>query len=147
MKVIFVKNVPKVGKIGEIKDMPDGYVRNFLLPKGFAIIATPQAISKLEQSRNEIKVDKEVQLSLFKKNLEAINDSEIIITAVSNEKGHLFQAIHAKDIITAIKKQCKVVLDEEYIKLKEPLKQIGTFLVVVEALGMTESIKVTIAKK
>ncbi len=127
--------------------MPDGYVRNFLLPQKYAVLATPEAIKKLEQSRNEVRIEKEVQTNLFKKNLEAINDAKIVIKAVANDKGHLFKAIHPKDIAYAFKKDCKIIIDESYIKLKEPLKQTGTFLVSIEALGMTESITVTIEKQ
>ena len=49
MKVIFIKNVPKVAKIGEVKDQPDGYVRNFLLPQKLAILATPDALAKIKE--------------------------------------------------------------------------------------------------
>ncbi len=146
MKVIFIKNVPKVGKIGEIKEMPDGYVRNFLLPQKYAVIATKEAVLKLENSRNEIRVEKQVQKELFRKNMDAINDANITISAVANEKGHLFKAVHGKDIASALKKQCRIIISEEFIKLDEPLKQLGTFLVTIEALGMSENIKVNIIK-
>jgi large subunit ribosomal protein L9 len=144
MKVIFVKNVPKVGKIGEVKEQPDGYVRNFLLPKGFAVIATPQAIAKLEQKKSEIRVEKEVQTDLFKKNLASVKGLGVTIEAKTSKQGSLFKAIHAEDIADALKKQCHVTISEEYIKLKSPIKQNGTFDIPVEALGMKEIIVVNI---
>lgn len=146
MKVIFTKNVPRVGKIGEIKDQPDGYVRNFLLPKGMAVIATPVAIKKLEQEKNEIRVGKEVQTDLLKKNLAAVNGLGVTITAKTNEQGSLFKAIHSKDISEALKKQCHVNISEEYIKLPTPIKQNGTFEILVEAMGLSEKITVNIVK-
>ena len=144
MKVIFVKNVPKVGKIDEIKEQPDGYVRNFLLPKGYAVLATPEAIKKLEYTKSEIRVGKEVQSDLFKKNLAAIQGMGVTISAKTNEQGSLFKAIHAKDIVEALKKQCHVMIDEEYIKLPAPIKQNGTFQISIEALGHKESITVEV---
>jgi large subunit ribosomal protein L9 len=144
MKVIFTKNVPRVGKIGEIKDQPDGYVRNFLLPKGFAIIATPEAMQKLERERSEIKVERDVQLDLFKKNLLSIKGVGVTIIAKTNEKGSLFKAIHERDIVEALKKQCHITIAPEFIKLPIPIKQNGTFNVQIEALGITESIVVNI---
>ena len=146
MKVIFIKNVPKVGKINEIKDQPDGYVRNFLLPQKLAIIATPEAIKKLQQSQSEIKVMKEIEKDLFQKNLRAVNGVGVTISAKANESGHLFSGIHSKEISEALKKQHHITMSPEYIKLDEPIKQLGTFLVSIEALGLSESITVNVVE-
>ncbi len=146
MKVIFIKKVPKVGNINDIKDQPDGYVRNFLVPKGLAIIATPEAIKKLEQSQNQVRVVKEVQSDLFRKNLRAVSGTGVTIAAKTNEQGSLFKAIHAKDIAEALKKQHQIIINEEFIKLAEPIKHNGTFSVSIEALGMKESINVEVVK-
>ena len=127
MKVIFIKNVPKVGKIGEIKEQPDGYIRNFLLPKKFAILATPEAIKRIEQSKNEIRVEREVQTDLFRKNIQAINGMTVTIVAKTNEQGSLFKAIHEKDIVEALKKEHRVIIAEEYIKIPGHIKSNGTF--------------------
>lgn len=144
MKVIFLKKVPKVGNINEIKDQPDGYVRNFLLPKGLAIIATPEAIKKLERSQNEVRVVREVQTDLFKKNLRAVSGVGITIQAKTNEQGSLFKAIHPKDIAEALKKQHQITISEDFIHLAEPIKQNGTFSVSIEAMGMKETITVNV---
>jgi large subunit ribosomal protein L9 len=144
MKVIFIKKVPKVGNINDIKDQPDGYVRNFLVPKGYAVIATPEAIKKLERSQNEIKVGREVQTDLFKKNLRSVSGVGVTIVAKTNDQGSLFKAIHAKDIAEALKKQHQIIIAEEFIKLAEPIKHNGSFTVSVEALGLKEEITVEV---
>ncbi len=146
MKVIFIKKVPKVGNINDIKEQPDGYVRNFLLPKGYAIIATPEAIKKLERSQNEVRVVREVQSDLFRKNLRAVAGVGVTIAAKTSEQGSLFKAIHAKDIAEALKKQHQITITEEFIKLAEPIKRDGTYTVSIEALGMKENIQVEIVK-
>ena len=146
MKVIFIKKVPKVGNINEIKEQPDGYVRNFLLPKGFAIIATPEAIKKLERTQNEVRVVKEVQTDLFKKNLRAVSGVGVALSAKANEQGSLFKAIHQKDIAEALKKQHQITIAEEFIRLAEPIKHTGEYSVSIEAMGMKESIVVTVSK-
>ena len=146
MKVIFIKKVPKVGNINDIKDQPDGYVRNFLLPKGYAVIATPEAIKKLERSQNEIRVVKEVQTDLFQKNIRSLAGVAVTIKAVANDQGNLFKAIHAKDIVAMLKKDHQITIGEEYIKLPEPIKHLGEVSVTVEAMGIKESIKVTVTK-
>ncbi len=144
MKVIFVKKVPKVGNIGDIKEQPDGYVRNFLLPQGYAVIATPQAIQKLEQKANELKAGKEIQADLFRKNLRAVNGAGVTISVKTNDKGSLFKSVSARDIADALKKQHKITIDDEFIKLAEPIKHAGEFTVSVEAKGMKEEIVVKV---
>ena len=147
MKVIFIKNVPKVGKIGEIKEQPDGYIRNFLLPKKFAILATPEAIKRIEQSKNEIRVEREVQTDLFRKNIQAINGMTVTIVAKTNEQGSLFKAIHEKDIVEALKKEHRVIIAEEYIKIPGHIKSNGTFKIGVEAMGVKEQITLNVVSR
>lgn len=147
MKVIFLKNVPKVAKINDIKEQPDGYVRNFLVPKGFAIIATPEAIKRLERAQNEIRVSKEIQTDLFKKNLRAVEGMAVTISAKANDKGHLFQAIHAKDIVEALKKEHQVRIAPEYISIANPIKELGTFKAIAEAMGIKEEITVNVVSQ
>ena len=147
MKVIFIKNVPKVGKIDEIKEQPDGYVRNFLLPKKFVILATPEAVKKLQQAKDTIRVDREVQTDLFKKNIHAINSMTITIKAKTNEQGSLFKAIHEKDIVEALKKEHQVFIDPQYIHIKEPIKQNVEFKVEIKALDMREEITVNVVSQ
>ncbi len=147
MKVIFIKNVPKVAKIGDIKDQPDGYVRNFLLPKKFAILATPEAIKKIEQAQNQIRVVKEVQTDLFKKNLKAVDGMAVTLVVKTNTQGSLFKAIHEKDITNALKKEHQVIISEEYVHMDSPIKHTGTFPVIVEAMGIRETIMVNVIKE
>jgi len=144
MKVIFVKDVPRIGRKNDVKEMPDGYVRNFLLPRALAIIATPEALKKLERSKSEIVVEKALQGDLFKKNLRAVAGVGVTIAVKTNEQGHLFSAVHEKDIAEALKKEHRAIIDEEFIKLSEPIKFTGTFTVFVEALGMKEEITVNV---
>jgi large subunit ribosomal protein L9 len=144
MKVIFIKNVPKVGKINEIKEQPDGYVRNFLLPKKFAILATPEAVKKLQQAKDVIRVDREVQNDLFRKNIHAIDSMTVTIRAKTNEQGSLFKAVHEKDIVEALKKEHQVFIDPQYIHIKDPIKHNGEFKVDIVALDMKETITVNV---
>ncbi len=144
MKVIFVKNVLKIGKIDEIKEQPDGYVRNFLLPKGLAVLATPEAVRKLEERRSQVRVSKEVRTDLLRKNIAAIEGARVTIRAKANDKGHLFQAIHAKDIVAALAKEHKAMVGEEYVKLAMPIKEVGEHAARIEALGVSETITVDV---
>ena len=140
MKVIFIKDVKGIGRKNEIKDQPDGYARNFLIPKGIAIPATPEGIKKVERAQNEIRVEREVQTDLFKKNIQSVNGTNVTIRAKTNDHGSLFKAIHAKDIAAALKKDHHIIIDENFIKLPSEIKQNGTFTIYIEAMGLKEPI-------
>ncbi len=144
MKVIFIKDVKGIGRKNEIKDQPDGYARNFLIPKGIAIAATPDGIKKVERAQNEIRVEKEVQTDLFKKNIQSVNGTNVVIKAKANGQGSLFKAIHERDIVATLKKNHHIIIEESLIKIPEQIKQTGVFTVYVEAMGLKESIKVEI---
>lgn len=144
MKVIFIKDVKGIGRKNEIKDQPDGYARNFLIPKGIAIAATPDGIKKVERAQNEIRVEKEVQTDLFKKNIQSVNGTNVVIKAKANGQGSLFKAIHERDIVATLKKNHHIIIEESLVKIPEQIKQTGVFTVYVEAMGLKESIKVEI---
>jgi len=125
MKVIFLQDVPRVGKKYDIKEVNDGYATNFLLPKKFAEIATPKTIALLEIRQKEIVIEREVQESLLLKNLEEIQGKSVTIKAKADEKGHLFSGIHKKEIIKEMKTQHHADISEEYLVLEKPIKEVG----------------------
>ena len=145
MKVILLKNVPKVGKKDEIKDVPDGYVRNFLLPQKLALIATPEEVKKLERAQNEVRVGHEIQSDLFKKNLRSVHGVGVTIAAKTNGEGSLYKAVGVKDVVAALKKEHHIVIEENLVHM-EPTKHTGTFKATVQALGMKEEIQVTVVQ-
>jgi len=94
MKVIFLKDIPRVGKRYDVKEINDGYAMNFLLPRKLAEIATPKAIIELEKRKKEIIVEREIQEDLLLRNLEEIkNKLEKSDIAIDNAKNiHEFVA-------------------------------------------------------
>lgn len=143
MKVILLKNVPKIGKMNEIKDLPDGYVRNFIIPQKLGIIATPDAVNKLQHAQSEAKVGREIQSDLFKKNLRSVHGVGVTIAAKTNAEGHLYKAVGPKDIAAALKSEHHIVIEEKYIHV-DPIKQTGTYTARVEALDVKEQIEVIV---
>src|SRR3989344_1094362 len=109
MQVIFLQDIPRVGKKYDIKKVSDGYAVNFLFPKKWAVKATAEAIAEIERRKKEIVIEREVQEDLLIKNLDEIKDKIIIIKAKADEKGHLFSAIHEKMLVEAIEKQIKEI--------------------------------------
>ncbi|MFA5791602.1 MAG: 50S ribosomal protein L9 [Candidatus Paceibacterota bacterium] len=132
MKVIFLQDVARVAKRYDIKEVNDGYAMNFLFPRKLAELATLKAITELEKHKKEIVVEREVQENLLIKNLEEIKEKIIIIKSKANEKGHLFSAIHKKEIVLEMKKQQHADIGEEFIILEKPIKEIGEFEIPIE---------------
>lgn len=125
MKVIFLQDVPRMGKRHDIKEVNDGYAMNFLFARKLAELATPKAISELEKRKKNIEIEREVQEDLLMKNLEEIKGKVLNIKAKADEKGHLFSGIHKKEIAEEMKKQNHADIAEEFIALEKPIKEIG----------------------
>jgi large subunit ribosomal protein L9 len=144
MKVIFLKDVPRVGKRYEVKNVNDGYALNFLLPHKMVELATPKALKELETKKREIVVERQVQEDLLLRNLEELKGKTITITSKANEKGSLFSAIHKKEILEAMLKQHKATLSEESIILDKPIKETGEFDIPVEVNKKKSSFKLLV---
>jgi len=146
MKVIFLKDVPRVGKRHDVKNVNDGYAVNFLFPGGLAEMATPKTISELEKRKKEIIIEKEVQESLLEKNLAEIKGKIITLKAKADPKGHLFSAIHKKEIVEALKKEHKVEIGEAYLVLERPVKELGEFEIPVEIKNKKTSFQLIVER-
>ncbi len=135
MKVIFLKDVPRVGRKNDVKEVNDGYALNFLLPNKLAIRGTPEAIKQLELKQKGIIIEKQIQEDLLLKNLKELEGKIISFKEKANEKGHLFKSIHAKEIVEALKKEHHVDIEESIIKLEKPIKELGEIKVPIEING------------
>ncbi len=133
MKIIFLKDVPRAGKKWDVKNVSDGYARNLLIPKGLAQEATESRVRDLLIRQKELAEMKEVDLNILHKNLEALSGKTVTIVVQANEKGHLFKGIHQKEIAETLKKELRVDIVPNMIKLDEPVKSVGKQTVVVEA--------------
>lgn len=147
MKVILLKDVPKLGKKYDIKEVNDGYARNMLFPKDLAEVATPQAIARLEKHQNTIRVFKEVEENLLLKNLAELSGLTITLKEKANEKGHLFSSIHTDEIVNALKREHRVDISPDIINLDKPIKELGTFSVPISVKGKKGSFTLIIEKQ
>ncbi len=144
MKVILRKDIPKVGKRGEVREVNDGYARNFLFPHGFAEMATPEALSSLEKIKKVALIEKEIQHDLLRKNLKELEGVTVKIVRPANEKGHLFSSIHREDILLALKKDHHIEMASESLVMERPLKELGVFTLNVETAGQKATFTVLV---
>ncbi|MFA7216859.1 MAG: 50S ribosomal protein L9 [Candidatus Paceibacterota bacterium] len=135
MKVILLKDIPKIGKKFDIKNVSDGYALNFLIPRKLAELATVEATTKIELIKKADLSERKIQDELLEKDILALNNLVINITSKANEKGHLFAGIDKTEIMKEILTQTRINLPENYILLDKPLKEIGEHKIKVEVLG------------
>jgi len=146
MKVIFLKDVQRVGKKNDIKEVNDGYAINFLFPNKLAEMATLEAVSMLQKRQKEIVVEREIQDDLLMKNLEQIKGKVITIKGKANEKGSLFSAVNKKQIKEELEKEHKIEIGEDFIILEKPIKEIGEFEIPIEIKHKKSSFKLRIER-
>lgn len=126
MKVILLKDVKGTGKKGEMKEVSDGYARNFLLPKKMAIVADNTAVKELNEKNKaaENKAQKEYEAAVeLGKKMEEMN---IVIYSKAGDGGRLFGSITSKDIAEQLKKQHDIVVDKRKVLLNEPIRVLGS---------------------
>ncbi|MDA8229511.1 MAG: 50S ribosomal protein L9 [Desulfitobacterium hafniense] len=128
MKVILKADVKSLGKKGQVLEVADGYARNFLFPRGWAVEATMGAINDLAQK----KASEEKKKAKEKQDAEALasklNSLIIKVVTKTGEGGRLFGSVTSKEIAEALKQQHGIDLDKRRLELKEPIKNLGTFV-------------------
>ncbi|MGY3766765.1 50S ribosomal protein L9 [Vagococcus vulneris] len=127
MKVIFLQDVKGKGNKGDVKDVAVGYAQNFLLKKGLAVEATPQALSEL-QGKNKAKAREEaeeLQEAVKLKDIIETEGFEVTLRSKAGEDGRLFGSIPSKQIAEALLKQHDIKVDKRKMDLNQPIKSLG----------------------
>ena len=148
MKVILKQDIKGVGKKDQVINASDGYARNFLLPKGLAVVADSTNMSNLK-SKNEANVYKKNQeLENAKSIANKLDATTLKIKAKVGDNGKLFGGITSKEISEHLKKDFNVEVDKKKIVLNENIKQIGTTLVQVKLYeGVVAKLKVMVEEQ
>ena len=127
MKVVLLQDVKSIGKKGELKEVSDGYGRNFLLPRKLAKEANAQAMNELKnaEAAKEYKIKTETEKA--QKNAAELSGKTVKIYAKAGQGGKLFGSVTAKELAEEIKKQFGVEVDKRKIALENDIKAYGTF--------------------
>ena len=148
MKVILLKDVKGTGKKGEIKEVSDGYARNFLLKKGVAVEANQANMKELDEkskSKERKALIEYEEAVLLGKQMEEIN---IQIEVKAGEGGRLFGSITSKEIAEQLKKQKNLDIDKRKILMDEPIRTLGsTFVEIKLHQKVTTKIRVDVKEK
>ena len=127
MKVIFNQDVKGQAKKGELKEVSDGYARNYLFPRKLAQAATADNLNKykLQEKAKAAQIAKEkAQAEEYAKKLEGV---QVMIKAKSGGKGKLFGAVTSQEISDALKEQCGMEIEKNKIVQSEPIKSFGNY--------------------
>ena len=145
MKVIFLQDVPSVAKAGEIKEVADGYGRNFLIPKKLALLASPSALGTMEaQLRAEAKNQGQIRGELVEL-ANQLEGKEVVLKARVGAEGRLYGSVTSADIAAELDSAGGVVIDKRKIEIDEPIRQLGSYEVAIRlAQDIMPKINVTV---
>ncbi|MBR4058195.1 MAG: 50S ribosomal protein L9 [Oscillospiraceae bacterium] len=127
MKVIFKTDVRGQGKKGEMKEVSDGYARNYLLPKGLAEAATQDNLNAMRLRDAAKKKQMEKEKALAQENAKKLESIVVKIPAKAGDKGRLFGSVTSKEISEALKAQHGIEIEKNKIVQAEPIKSFGSF--------------------
>lgn len=141
MKIILLQDVAKVGKHGALVDVASGY-GSFLISQHKAQLATQTAVETFTKQQAKKSKDALIKKNELEYLIHSLQGVTILYAAKTNEQGHLFAALHCKDIVQILKEKHNVAISEKMITLENPIKEIGDHSVVVS--GGKERVKLTL---
>lgn len=132
MVVILKRDIKGTGKAGDIVKVSDGYARNMLIPKGWAIEATKGNINTLEKVKAKQAEEEAARKASAQELAKKIEEIEVCIETKAGEGGRLFGSITSKDVCEALKTQHNVAIDKKKLQMSQPIKALGTFSVKIK---------------
>jgi large subunit ribosomal protein L9 len=132
VKIVLRSDVSGIGRKGDVREVANGYARNYLLPRGLAFKATPGVEAQAEGMRLARSLKQASELADAKVLAEALGASPLRIAVRAGKEGKLFGSVGSSDIVSAISKQLGLSIERRQIDLPEPIKAVGTYQVPVE---------------
>ncbi len=145
MKVVFLEDVPNVAEAGEMKEVADGYGRNFLIPRKLAVLADAKAANIIEaQLKKKARIQAETEAEM-RELAQQMEGKEVILKARSGAKGQLYGSITTTEIAEELSKSTGLVVDKRGMELEEPIRQVGSYEIAIRLTkDIVPKIKVTI---
>ena len=145
MKIILLRDMAKLGKRGEVKEVADGYAMNVLIKKGDALQATPSELMKWKAKEASQQHKKELASSQFAVLVDTLRKNPIIITGKkADTKGQLFASIKDVDIVDAIFEATKTSVDPKQIIIQTPIKSLGKHTIELKQGAQKETISIEV---
>lgn len=143
MKVILLRDVEGLGKAGDLKEVANGYARNYLLPRSLAAAATATLIANRDQriASERRKVEKQVDQN--RQQAEKLNEVSLTFKARVGSQGRLYGSITSQDIAAGLRDSQDIVIDRRLIELPTPIRSTGTFTIPIKIAHKPEP-KITV---
>jgi len=132
MKVILLQDVEGLGKAGDLKDVANGYARNYLLPRRLAAGATPELLANHQQRIAADQRKREKQQESNQQQAERLGQVSLTFKARVGRQGRLYGSITSQDIAAGLRESEGITIDRRVIELPEPIRTLGTFKVPVK---------------
>lgn len=146
MRIILLQDVAKIGRRYDVVEVSDGYALNQLIPKKMAEAATPANLKRVEKMNANKAASAEADAESFKVAVETIEATPITITLDANEKGHLFKAVDADEVVTAAQ-AVGAMVTEGMVEFSAPIKEVGEHEVTLKQAGEIATITVNVAAR
>ncbi|MFA6760338.1 MAG: 50S ribosomal protein L9 [Sulfuricurvum sp.] len=126
MKVLLIKDVKSLGKVGEVKEVKDGYGKNFLIAKGFAKPATTEVLAQHAEDEKNAKIALAQEIADLKATAKKLEDLKVVIAKKAGENGALFGAITKDDVAKELLEKHGIEIDKKSITDKSAIKELGS---------------------
>jgi large subunit ribosomal protein L9 len=147
-EAILLQDVDTLGEQGNVVDVSKGYLRNFLIPRKLAQPATSGAVEAIRQRQEAAERAERTAIEKAEENVALLNRTVLTIPQQAGADGRLFGSVTAQDIASAIKEARGLKIDKRNVHLPEPIKNVGTYMVVVEVVDdVTATIKTMVVAK
>jgi len=147
-EAILLQDVEQLGEQGKVIDVSKGYLRNYLVPRKLAHPATKGAIEAISQRRDAAERAARSAIEKAQENVNLLNRTVLTIPQQAGADGRLFGSVTAQDIAGAIREARGLKIDKRGVHMPEPIKNVGTYMVVVEVVeGVTATVKTMVVAK
>jgi large subunit ribosomal protein L9 len=147
-EAILLQDVDQLGPKGTVVDVSKGYLRNFLIPRHLAQPATKGALEAARRAAEAQERAAEQATSQAREGAELLNKTVLTLSHQAGEDGRLFGSVTSQDVADAIKEARGLDVDRRKVHLEEPIRHVGTYMVVVEvADGVTATVKTIVSER
>jgi large subunit ribosomal protein L9 len=147
-EAILLQDVDELGEQGNVVDVSKGYLRNYLMPRKLAQPATRGAVEAIRERQEAAERAARNAIEKAEENVNLLNRTVLTVPQQAGADGRLFGSVTAQDIASAIREARGLKLDKRNVHLPEPIKNVGTYMVVVDVVdGVTATIKTMVVAK
>jgi large subunit ribosomal protein L9 len=147
MKVMLIKDVYKLGRAGDVKKVADGYGRNFLIPQGLAVLATPGALKQVEKIKSQAEIRRTSLNDELKDLSGQIDGTALDFIVKAGETGKLYGSITTQDVATALTEKVRFEVKRQQVDM-QPIREIGEFTAHIRlTMDLVPAIKITVHRE